>query len=498
MPGRVPSRYNISVPLREGRELVYNSLSGAFALWQANEAETFRKLGEGTPEEELDPAVLKDLHRGGYIVREGFDELEWVRGDYNTKRFDKGTIILTIAPTMACNFGCDYCFQGQDKPGETMSQAVQDAIVEMAKNNIPTMRNLGVAWYGGEPLLRRKVIEEMSDRLMEVAAQRRVKYTAMIVTNGFLLTADVARSLYQRKVTVAQITLDGTPEHHDARRHLLSKKGTFERLVANLKESADAVPQMMFSIRVNIDERNHRDIHRLIDMLDEAGLGNRNNVKMYFAPVEAMTAGCHSVQDVTMTKSVYGELEAELIRHGFEKGLCPLPFPPRYHGTCGAVRPGGFVILPNGDVHKCWDTVSWPDKRVGDMFHLEELSKSEMVMQWLKWTPFDNETCKNCKLLPNCAGACAYKFVHASDTRGEAAVLPCPSWKYNMRERLVHRALGKKLITEADYDPAAIKTIPSELCADVHIDGGKALPEEMQRFYEEQQAPRRVRLNIIR
>ena len=52
-----------------------------------------------------------------------------------------------------------------------------------------------------------------------------------------------------------------------------------------------------------------------------------------------------------------GRLEADLIQHGYDKGLCALPYPPRFHGNCGAVKPGGFVILPTGDVHKCWDTV---------------------------------------------------------------------------------------------------------------------------------------------
>ncbi len=493
---RTPSRYNISVPLKGDRALVYNSLSGAMALWEAPEVAAFGQLRDGAAEADLDPQVLADLHRGGFICKDGTDELEFVRGQYNLRRYNKAAVILTIAPTMACNFGCDYCFQGQDKAPETMSQEVQDAIVHMVANNIPSMRNLSVSWYGGEPLLRRKVIEELSDRLMAACAKRKVTYSAMVVTNGFLLDADTAVALRKRHVTFVQVTLDGPPEHHDARRHLLSKKGTFERLVANLRAASDAVPDCMFAIRVNIDERNHRDIHRLIDLLDEAGLGNRKNIKMYFAAVEAMTEGCHTVQDVTMAKQSYGRLEADLIQHGYDKGLCALPYPPRFHGNCGAVKPGGFVILPTGDVHKCWDTVSWSSKRVGTVFDLEALSTSELAKKWLTWTPFDNETCRNCKILPNCAGACAYKFVHAEDTRGEAAVLPCPSWKYNIKERLLHRAVGKGLITAADYDATDAQTIPSELCAEVFVDGGNALPEEMQRYYAEQKQ-RRVRLPVV-
>lgn len=494
---RVPSRYNIDVPLKHGRSLVYNSLSGAFALWEKHENEVYAKLRDGTPSAELDEKVLQDLHRGGYIVREGFSELDYLKNDYNTKRYDPGSVILTVAPTMACNFGCDYCFQGQDKPDDTMSADVQERLFAMVENNIPTMRHLSVAWYGGEPLMRHKLIKEMSDRFIDIARKRRIRYSSIIVTNGFLLTGEIAKMLEERAVTVAQITLDGPPEHHDARRHLLSKKPTFERIVKNLREAADAAPKVMWSIRVNIDSRNHVDISLLIDMLVDAGLGNRKNVKIYFAPVEAMTEGCHNVSDVTMTKAMYGQLEAELVRKAYDAGLTHLPYPPRYHGNCAAVRPGGFVVLPNGDIHKCWDTVSWPEKKVGDVFDLQALSTSEMAAKWLKWTPFDNDTCKNCKLLPNCAGACAYKFVHASDTRGEAAVLPCPSWKYNMRERLVHRALGKKMITEDDYVPEDIVTRPSELCADVHLEGGIALPAEMQSYYEAQKKQKRVHLTVL-
>ena len=119
-------------------------------------------------------------------------------------------------------------------------------------------------------------------------------------------------------------------------------------------------------------------------------------------------------------------------------------------------------------------------------------------MQWLQWTPFDNETCKNCKLLPNCAGACAYKFVHAELTRGEAAVLPCPSWKYNIKERLLNRAIAMGAITAEDVDPEAAHTDPSELCADVHLGGGKALPREMLAHYEQQKrAARKRQLPVV-
>jgi uncharacterized protein len=483
MENHTASRYTISIPLKNDRALVYNSLSGGMALLEARDRDVYEKIRAGEVSADQPAEITRSLEQGGFIVRTDIDELMVPEQQYQAHRYNQSLMMLTIAPTLACNFGCDYCFQGQDKPTQTMGQDVQDAIVDLVIKAAPNLKTVGVAWYGGEPLLRLKVIEALSDRMLSVCEERGLKYEASIVTNGYLLDGKAARSLWDRRCKVAQVTLDGAPDHHDARRYLLSGKGTFERIARNLRDVVDS-SELQLSIRVNIDERNGDEIKDLIDHLAAAGLGGRKTLKMYFAPVEAITEGCHSVEDVCFTKSKYGELEAALYRHAFEAGLAALPYPPRFHGTCAAVRPKGFVIVPTGDVHKCWDTVNWPDRAVGTIFDIPGLVKSELAMRWLKWTPFVNETCKNCKLLPNCAGACAYKFVHTGIQRGEAAVLPCPSWKYNIKERLVLRAVGMNIITRDDYDPAEIKTVPTELCADVHLDGGQALPEEMQLFYE--------------
>ena len=474
------SRYNIFVPLARGRTLAYNGMNGGLALWEGHEHDVYQRVIGGEPIAMDDP-VVQSLVQGGFLIRSDVDELVALEEQYLAHRFDDRALILTIAPTLACNFGCDYCFQGQDKPGETMSQEVQDAIVALVHRAAPGIERLHVAWYGGEPLTRRGIIESLSDRFIALCDARGILYDASMVTNGYFLDADVARSLYLRRVRTVQVTIDGAPHYHDKRRVLLSGKPTFDRIARNLQAVVDSVP-MTINIRVNIDHRNAEQIRGLIDHLDALGLAGRNTLRMYFAPVEAMTEGCHAVQSLTLTKRRYGELEAELCRHAFDKGLAPLPYPPRFHGTCAAVRPRGMVIVPSGDIHKCWDTVTFPQHAVGSIFAAAvsgRLEETEAVQRWHGWTPFANETCRNCKILPNCSGACAYKFLHPTETRGEAAVLPCPSWKYNIKERLVLRAERQGVITADDYDQDAIRTEPSELCADVHVPG-QPLPVAMQ------------------
>jgi uncharacterized protein len=464
----VASRYNILVPLRAGRTLAFNGASGALAIWTEDETDVYSRVGVADGDSP-DP-VLRSLAYGGFILRDDIDEVKALRQRYDAVRDDSRQMILTIAPTMVCNFGCDYCFQGIDKPSGTMSADVQDAIVALVART-SDLKRLHVAWYGGEPLLAAGVIDSFSTRLISTASEMGLDYDAMIVTNGYRLTQAVARMLVTRRVRTAQVTLDGAAEDHDQRRHRLGGGGSFDRIIDNLQAVVAEVPELHISVRVNVDARNVDGLRALLALLVSRGFARRPHFDLYFAPVEAITEGCHSVSDSCLSKAEYARLETELMALAFDAGLSSLPYPPRMRGICGALRPNGFVVLPTGDVHKCWDTVAMPHLKVGTVFRPDELRSDARSSEWSQWSPFENAVCSACKILPNCAGSCAHKFINQTQTRGEAAVLPCPSWKDSINERLVLRAERTGVISSGDYDSAAIRTDRRELCPTEHEPG---------------------------
>ena len=469
------SIYNIRVPMKEGRQLLFNSLSRGMVLLEADDVRKLDRL-----KTQPTPAQLSELYhetdiqylgQEGFIVRAGTDEVSTVRDLYYEARHDPSGLNFVVCSTLACNFGCDYCFQGIDKPLESMSPEVMDkavALYERLVKSKPDLRQMQMIWYGGEPLMRPKVIYEMADRLIDINTRANIHYTASMVSNGFMMTREVAYQLFIRGLKSVQITLDGSQEFHDARRHLLNKKGTYVRILQNVREWIDEIP-IAVNIRVNIDERNKKGITRLIDDLQERGFGGRDNFKMYFSPVESNTTACHNVSDLTMQKMQYGQLEAFLYRYAYERGLVDLPYPTRFLGICSALRPNDYIIVPNGDVHKCWDTVSFPEKRIGTVFEPDALFAAQGANSqlWAAFDPFQNEICSSCKLLPSCASYCAHKFIYASDSAGDS-VLPCPSIKYSINERLVFRAEMEGVITRDDYDAEAIKTNPYELTPRMH------------------------------
>ena len=498
----VESRYNVFIALSEGRKLAYNAYSEALSLLEPTDIAAFDKI---VVEGQLDPTdpVMVELARGGFVVPRDVDELELLETEYRKMRYEARHPILTVMTTTSCNFGCDYCFQGADKPHEVMGPEVRAATAKWVQDlaeggpegDGPGITGFGAAWYGGEPLLKPEVIDDLSARFVAIAEAHKVRYEAGIVTNGWYLDAKMAKRLYAGQTRWAQVTLDGYRREHDGRRHLLGGQKTFDRLVDNVCEVVET-DTLRISIRVNIDARNQEGIYELIDELAAKGLAGKPNFGLYFAPVEALTDGCHNVADVTMTKDHYGDLEAKLYRYGLSKRIVGLPYPKRFHGVCGAVRPQGVVIMPNGDVHKCWDTVSMPHYKVGTIFEPEKLAQHPMHKRWMDWTPFTNETCRNCKILPTCAGSCAYKFVHATHTRGEAATLPCPSWKYNLAERLLVTAEARGVITVQDRTEQTLALKPSDLCTD-DFRPGEALPENMMTLLGQMASKSQPRLRVV-
>jgi len=439
------SRYNHFVPLGDGREITFNALSRSLEVLGQLDVAFLREVSQGE-EQDPDDARVARFAKASYVLLDEVDELGVVREMYATQRFKGSQMTLTIMPTAACNFGCDYCFQGADKPQEWMSKEVQAQLSAFVEEKMPQLKNLSVTWYGGEPLLAMDVIRDVSKELSKVCQRHGVSFSAMVVTNGYRLTRALADELYELGVRVVQVTLDGPCEVHDQRRHLLGGQGTYKRIVDNL---ADAVGQtkMKYSVRVNVDSRDASRIGELLEDLAGRGLNNRNNLSVYPAPVESYTEGCHEVSEFIMNREQYAQVEVDFLTQGRRLKLVGSPTPPLFSSQCGAIKASAYVVTPTGELHKCWNTVNEADKRVGSIFDsVERLSEPNKNHDtWLSWTPFQDPICRTCSTLPLCSGNCAYKFIHADEMKTPDS-RPCPSWKYNLPQKLVMLAVDRKLV----------------------------------------------------
>ena len=452
------SRYSVVVPMTGARYLAYNTVSQSFSIWDAQDMALWQDLGVAGAMP-YSPAY-RGFVQGGYVVNAATDEVAAVRRAYDRSRTSDSHMLLTIAPTLSCNFGCHYCFQGLDKPLTRMTPKVREATKAFLRDRLEGKRSFHMTWYGGEPLMDQESIWEISADAIAYCDAHNIRYTSMMISNGYNMTVPVAQKLKKARVSRVQITIDGDAEAHDSRRHLTSGRGTFGKIIDNIKAVTER-RLLKVSVRVNIDGNNEAEALRLLDVLQENGLGIHNGVSVYFAPVESIAenaGGC----DSCLSKTDYADVENRLQELAFEKGLMALPKMPRFLGMCTAVKPNSFVVVPNGDLHKCWDTVMDPARRVGSVISAPRRSDAVTEKKWNDWSPFENEVCSGCTLLPACGGACAFKFIHNDYASGETGKLPCPSLKFNMAEQLFLRAKARGFVSENDWDSQNSPTVRAD------------------------------------
>ena len=222
------SRFNFTYRQSEDAYVVFNTYSKALVVLSSAEFEQFNAQHFD------DSQMVRELADNGILVDETFDEIGFMTYCHNMTKFSKGSLHLVLATTMDCNFACPYCYENRRKG--KMSIAVQDAIVQFIEANINNgVHKLDVTWYGGEPLLYPDIVESLAARIRSLADRSGCELTMYMVTNGYLFTPDLVELIDRIGVVKVQITLDGLKEHHDSRRHLRDGRGTFDKIVENLR-----------------------------------------------------------------------------------------------------------------------------------------------------------------------------------------------------------------------------------------------------------------------
>mgnify|MGYP002855690381 CR=1 FL=1 len=256
-----------------------------------------------------------------------------------------------------------------------------------------------------EPLLAPKVIESLSKRLEELAEQRGGKYSASIITNGYLLTQEAADMLGRCKVKSAQVTIDGMGATHDATRRLANGKGTFERITANLR---DVDLPFRVNIRHNVHEGNLHEMDELEAFINRLAEESGNELEYYPAPVSGSETADERGQQVGLLCS--GDASEVGIRQ--EAGR----FRAGQGHYCGAHTIWGVGVDERGNLQKCWEAVDKPHISFGTAHDwdpadpLATASNPDNLTMYLNTAaPVPDEECRECVWLPHCVGGCPHK-----------------------------------------------------------------------------------------
>ena len=422
------SLFNVYYKASDGTQLAFNSVTCGLATVD----ESYAKLMEALPSLTGDnvPDELKDTYaaavEGHFIVEDDFDELLDLSTKRMTQKYNVSSLGLTIAPTLACNFKCVYCYE-TSKQG-LMSQDVMDHLVAYVQNHAPHLTDLSIAWYGGEPLMGLPVLRYLSQKFMEICKANDIRYGAFMISNGSLLTQDIVEELVSYKVSGIQITIDGPKDIHDKRRVAKNGDSTFDKIIDNINMLLSH-GEIEVVLRINIDKTNENDLDALLQVLSERFISKK--VRITFGQVTAYTEACRSIESTCFNNMEFAanvcRYYGAIKKYGFDV-YNDFPYPAAKLNYCCAELLNSFVVDHEGYLYKCWNQIGDIERAVGNILAPDFDVAGYKNGQWLTRDPIADPECRACALLPICMGGCPYN----SMIQGKSH--ECDLVKYNIQD----------------------------------------------------------------
>lgn len=266
---------------------------------------------------------------------------------------------LIILPTEQCNFRCIYCYE--DFSIGRMKPEIISGIKALLETRCPNLSNLNLSWFGGEPLVAKDIVLNISEYAMSLASKySHLHYSGFMTTNAYLLDLNTASALSNVGVKHYQISLDGPREIHDQSRVRADGKSTFDKIWNNLLAIRDSSLPVNILLRIHFTPDTVNYLEPLLeDIKREFLLDSRFSV--FFKGIEHLggpnDASIQIFSEADKNAAIK-ILEAKLFGNNLKSPQnAAVPDNP----VCYAARPNSLVIRANGKVGKC--TVALSDER---------------------------------------------------------------------------------------------------------------------------------------
>jgi len=305
--------------------------------------------------------------------------------------FSREFFRLTILPTGNCNLSCVYCYEDHIEVNRnnfaTKTNYIPAHMKPLSRPHINGIKNLitylhrnglkflVISWFGGEPLLEPKIIEEIHNHANSLGIK---KITGHATTNYTAVNEKMLSKYCAMGLNEFQVSLDGAEEDHNKTRIGVGGKGSYKKIMTNLLIAKESSHQFSIQLRIHIHPQNIKNMAAfLIYIRDTFLVDKRFTVDL--KPVGDY--GGESVKDM----KVLGWGEEETIVENLQKYLIPKKQkkPTRQAQNqgcyvCYAASPNSYVILNTGEVAKC--TVTF--KVVGALFENGEIRTNDGKVNW--------------------------------------------------------------------------------------------------------------------
>ena len=386
--------------INETTNCLYNSLTlKKVYLTNDKYAKLLTNLSMGNRSKDIENLI--DLK---FIVPQGFDEIKVLDSIANSVlRKKPSTNLAYILVTDFCNFRCGYCFieNSLKGPSASMSRDLADKVINVLINEAKQVPEYRVTFYGGEPLSNSEIVFYIIEKLEQAAKD---KFRFSCVTNGSLVTEDLAKKLKHHNVTVG-LSLDGWA-NIDKNRVFTDGKETFYSALKALTLLKDA--DVNVGISCTITKQNFQYAEEIVEFIQKLGirtigfnlLTRLKEPSEYEVPDPKQLAhhlfnAYLKANELHMFEDRIGNRRANyFFKEIFHLYDCPafgqLIFfsPAGTVGPCHAFYPSGKYQIPIKDNLK--------------------VQEEPLFYKWLEIGTLMNKDCMRCPAIGICGGGCAY------------------------------------------------------------------------------------------
>lgn len=366
----------------------------------------------------------------------------------NINGFEAFPEVVVWEITFACNMRCIHCgtSAGKRRPDELTSQEALDLIDELAGLGCKV-----VTLSGGEPLMR--------DDWRGLAA--RVKQNGMkvhLVTNGYLITPEVAQDMAQLEFDHVGVSFDGSEKTHN---YIRQREDCYERALTAMDLLREY--DVRFCSVSQISNFNLHDLDFMHKTLVEHGC------KVWRVQMTTSTGRMKGQGNMVLSLENYPRLIDKLLElkawqdinidAGENIGYygckgTELNDGMAYYGCYAGTRVAG--IESNGDIKGC---LSMPEEFVEGNIRSSSFTEIWNNPDGFAYNrKFTRETasgaCHDCRYLPLCRGGCAVTSVSQTGCRADN-----PYCMYQMELKQGISPVDPEEVIEllARYNPEALK-----------------------------------------
>lgn len=309
---------------------------------------------------------------------------------------------LIILPTEKCNFRCTYCYETFEVG--KMKRPTIEAIKKLIDARIErqSLDALSLSWFGGEPLLAKEIVAEVSEYAQRHYDNGSLKYFAGdLTTNAYLLDVATLERLVRARQTAFQISLDGFGAGHDATRKYASGKGTFDVIWKNLLAAKRSSLEYQITIRCHLTRENSASMSELTENICREFSGDKR-FSIFIKPIENLggpNKAAINTLDRTRARERVDTMETRLKSAGFSvsavvegpesntgkptstgpgtqlqeieskqaPGSTGSKTPAITSYICYAAKPNSLMIRADGSIGKCTVLLNDPRNKVGTL-----------------------------------------------------------------------------------------------------------------------------------